>query len=154
MRVVTPSDDLESLDPDTLKIFLAGGMKNPWRKALRDKLQKANLTNLIIIDPTIDDWASIGKNDISNPDYVRQTDWEHMGLIKADIEVFHFDSSSVSPITLIEMGMYKSQESIICVESGYRKKAYIEYMGDRYGMPVTRTINELANLLAIRCHNH
>lgn len=152
MKIFGPEESLENLDPDAFSVFLAGGMKKPWRDDLIAILSKSGL-NVTIIDPSVDDWEKdVGEENIDNDDYVKQSNWEHDGLEKADINVFHFDSSSLSPITLFELGLSVDTDSIMYVEDSYEKRAYVEFIALRFGVPIVKTLKELAALITVRYH--
>ena len=151
MRVLTPDDNLgEEIDRSKFTVFLGGNMKSPWRKEVIDLLSEQDL-DMVILDPTVNDWETkIGSEDADNPAFVAQTNWEHMGLIMADVEVFFYDDKSISPITLVEMGLYKSINSIVHLSDDYEKAAYIRYVSRRFGLPVVQSVKELAQLITIR----
>lgn len=151
MQIVRPSDDLSKLDRNKQIIFLAGGMKKPWREELVDKVKEMNL-DVIILDPTTD-WKEMGEETVENEKYVEQTNWEHDGLQRADIHIFHFDDTSLSPITLFELGMFVDRDSIIYLEEDYEKKSYVDYIALRFGVPIVKSLKELAGLLSIRFHS-
>lgn len=152
MKIVKPNDDLTEIDPKSLKIFLAGGMKKPWRKELTDKLSELDI-DFTIIDPSIDNWEKdIGEETIENEKYIEQTNWEHDGLDKADVQIFHFDDTSLSPITLFELGMFVGRDSIMYLEDNYEKKSYVEYIALRFNVPIVKTLNEVVSLISIRYH--
>lgn len=152
MKVIKPENDLKEIDPNSLKVFLAGGMKKPWRKEVIEKVSQLNL-DITVLDPTVKDWEKdIGEETVKNEKYLKQTDWEHDGLQQADIHVFHFDDTSVSPITLFELGMFVDRDSIVYLEDGYEKDAYVEYIAYRFGVPVLKSAEEVAKLLSIRYH--
>lgn len=154
MKTFKPNESLENLNPDTFKIFLAGGMVKPWRKEVADRLSELEFADdITVIDPTIDNWEKdIGEETIENEQYVKQTNWEHEGLEKANIHVFHFDDTSVSPITLFELGMFVDRDSIVYLEDDYEKKSYVEYIALSFGVPIVKTLNELMSLISIRYH--
>jgi hypothetical protein len=150
MQILTPDDDLEKMDRTKCSIFL-GGTMSPWREEVIELLSAQGM-DIIILDPTVKDWEErIGDEDADNPAFTKQTDWEHLGIIMADIEVFFYDDTSVAPITLFEMGMYKTKESIIHLSDGYEKAGYIKYVSRRFGLPVVKSVKELAQLIMIRC---
>lgn len=152
MKIVKPNSDLTSIKLDSIKVFLAGGMKKPWRKEVSEKLSELDL-DITVIDPTVEDWEkSIGEEKITNQKFLDQTDWEHDGLDSADINVFHFDDTSVSPITLFELGRFVNKDSIIYLEDGYEKEAYVEYIAHRFGVPIVKTADELTKMVSVRYH--
>lgn len=153
MKILTPKDDIFSLGTDnSFKVFLAGGMKKPWRKELIDALENLDI-NLTIIDPTVEDWENdVGEESVDNPKYVKQTTWEHIGLEKSDIQIFHFDGSTLSPITLCEMCLFMNTNSIVQLEDDYEKAGYVRYVASRNGVPVVKTPKEVVGLITIRFH--
>ena len=152
MKVMTPKDDLNNLQDEEFKVFLAGGMQSPWRAELITKLE--DLPNLILIDPTVEDWdKEVGKSSADNPKFIKQTDWEHQGLEASDMQVFHFDASSVSPISLFELGMFKTTGTVLCVKEGYENSGYLEFVSRRYGLPIESSTPALAALIHLRYHS-
>ena len=153
MKILTPHDDLNTIPEDELKVFLAGGMGTPWRKELIDKLESLGDMEIVIIDPSVDDWENqVGEESADNEKYVKQTDWEQQGLGLSDVQVFHFDKSSISPISLFELGMFQTPNTIICLKDGYEKSGYIEYMSKRFSYPIETSIDALAKLIQLKYH--
>jgi hypothetical protein len=151
MKIMTPKDDLNNLQDKSFKVFLAGSMGSPWRAELISKLE--DLTNLIIIDPSVDDWdKSVGKEDVDNAKYVKQVDWEHKGLGESDVQVFYFDASSVAPISLLELGMFKTNNTVLCVKDGYEKSGYLAFLSRRFGLPNEESTTGLASLIHLKYH--
>ena len=128
-------------------------MQSPWRQELIDYLSEYDLENLTIIDPSVDDWENdVGEQDADNPKFVKQTDWEQDGLAMSDVQVFHFDASSIAPVSLLEFGMHLTGNTLLCVKEGYEKGGYMEYMSRRHSLPIERTCKGLASLISIRYH--
>lgn len=151
MRILTPKDDLNNLKENEFSVFLAGGMGSAWRPELISKLD--DLPNLVIIDPSVDDWENdVGEQNADNPKFVKQTDWEHQGLAASDVQVFQFDASSVAPISLLELGMYKTNNTVLCVMDGYEKSGYMYYMSRRFGLPIETSTTALAALITLKYH--
>jgi len=152
MKVITPKDDLNNLQDEDVKIFLAGGMHSPWRAELISKLE--DLPNLVIIDPSLDDWEKeVGEQSADNPKFVKQTDWEHQGLEASDFQIFYFDPSTIAPISLLELGLFKTNGTMLCVKDGYEKSGYIYYMSRRFGLPIESSTTALAALIHLRYYS-
>lgn len=120
IKVFTPNDIQEEIaylnreGRGALKIFLAGtigGGKNSeithevnWQKDIISyiKYEYPNV-NLIIFNPRRDNWPEKG-GDKQNIDYQIQWELEHME--KADVIIMNILEDSLSPITLMEMGLW------------------------------------------------
>lgn len=151
MKVLTPKDDLNNLKDEEFKIFLAGGMGSPWRAELISKLD--DLPNLVIMDPSIDDWeTTVGEQSADNPKFVKQTDWERDGLAASDVQVFHFDASSEAPVSLLELGLFKTTNTILCVKDGYKHSGHIHLIARRNGLPLEPSTTALAALITLKYH--
>ena len=153
MQIIKPPYDLNNLTDDQFKVFLAGGLKSKWREELVRYLEQMDLEHLVVIDPTVDDWQNaVGEEIASNPKFVKQTDWEQEGLRVSDYQVFNFDASTISPITLLEFGMNMSDTTLICLRDGYEKGGHIEYMARRHSLPIERSSKGIASLISIKYH--
>ena len=149
MKILTPKDDLDNIERGEFTIFLAGGMGSPWRKELIGKLK--DLPKLVVIDPSVDDWENeVGEQSANNPKFVKQTAWEHQGLNKSKVQVFYFDDTSIAPISLLELGMFKTNNTVICLKDGYEKGGYVEYMSRRFGLPIEKSVEALSALIHLK----
>lgn len=65
---------------------------------------------------------------IKNKELKKQVEWELYGLENASIIVYFFAPNTISPITLLELGLYlKTDKIIICCPEGYERKGNIGY---------------------------
>src|SRR5271154_863946 len=89
-----------------LCIFLAGsiemGKAEDWQAKLFHSIMSHNVT---VYNPRRDNWDPSWKQDISNPFFKEQVVWELDHIDLADIVVFYFDPTTMSPITLMELGI-------------------------------------------------
>ena len=87
-------------------IFLAGsiemGSAEHWQLRAGRMLNEAGFT---VLDPRRDDWDSSWEQSIDNEHFAKQVRWELEGLEKAKAVLLHFDPTTKSPITLLELGM-------------------------------------------------
>ena len=85
-------------------VFLAGSIETgkavDWQTEITNRLDNVNIVN-----PRRDDWDSSWIQDISNPQFREQVEWEYDGIKKSDLVVFFFDPKTKSPITLLELGV-------------------------------------------------
>lgn len=153
-QVLKPREDFKNIKEDNVVIFLAGNMGNPWREEIIKYLESENVENITAIDPTVEDWGNdVGEEREDNEKFLNQTRWEHLGLLKADIEVFYFDASSLAPISLLEFGLFKTPETILYVEDDYEKSGYLKIIAQRFGLSVVQTMKELKYTIQIKCNS-
>jgi len=143
MQIIKPPNDFTQASG--YKIFLAGsiemGKAIDWQKDIEDYLSK---TDVCILNPRRDNWDSSWKQEISNPQFVGQVEWELDGQDKADLIVMYFDPATKSPITLLELGLFKdSKRLMVCCPVGFWRKGNVDIVCRRYGIKQVDTLNEL-----------
>jgi hypothetical protein len=119
-------------------LFLAGSIDNGkainWQARLEADIADRNL---LIFNPRRDDWNSDWKQDASNPLFYEQVNWELTALDKTTIIAMYFAPGSVSPITLLELGLYaSSHRMIICCPDTFWRKGNVDIVAQKYGIPV------------------
>jgi hypothetical protein len=104
-------------------IFLAGsiehGKAEEWQKwvmrRINEEFGSNKDLNLTILNPRRDNWCD-NKNDLEE-----QIKWELDGLASADIIAMYFDPKTISPITLLEFGLFATENIIVhCTPEYYR----------------------------------
>lgn len=126
-------------------IFLAGtidmGKGENWQARVGDFFSKFP-DWLLILDPRRDDWDSSWEQDIDNPEFNKQVTWELDAQTAADLVMFVFATDednaekAEAPITLMELGLFKDKQCVICCPQGYHKKGNVDIVAKRYGIPV------------------
>lgn len=110
-------------------VFLGGsiemGLAEPWQEkiviACKDE-------EVVFINPRRDDWDSTWKQEMKNPKFSEQVNWELDALEHSDIIVFYFDPNTKSPITLLELGLFaKSKKVFVCCPEGYWRKGNVVF---------------------------
>lgn len=130
---------------NTSSIFLAGsiemGKAIDWQTQITNSLLDTNIT---ILNPRRDDWDSSWEQKISNPKFNEQVTWELDALDRADVIVMYFDPKTMSPISLLELGLYaKDRYMIVCCPEGFWRKGNVDIVCQRYGVPMVETIDKL-----------
>lgn len=77
-----------------------------------------------VFNPRRDNWDASWEQNIQNPEFYQQVDWEMNALRQADWIVMHLEEHSASPISLLEIGLYAHTGSkllVHCPEGFYRK---------------------------------
>lgn len=123
-------------------IFLAGSMDfnrpDNWRKQTIHKLSNYNF-----FDPTNKNHDSL--NEIQMKKHI---EWELDALLMADKIILNFLPNSLSPISLVELGLYMSSQklTVICPKEFYKSK-YVYTLCEKYNTPVFLKIEEALNTL-------
>jgi hypothetical protein len=126
-------------------IFLAGtidmGKGEDWQSVVAEEFEGFP-DYLLILDPRRDDWDSSWEEDIDNPEFNRQVQWELKSQEAADLVMFVFATDeenaekAEAPITLMELGLFKDKQCVVCCPQGYHKKGNVDIVCKRYGIPV------------------
>jgi hypothetical protein len=122
---------------DRPSVFLAGsiemGKAVDWQQAVVEKLQE---TNLIILNPRRETWDESWHQTITDPEFREQVEWELDALTAADFILFNFIPDTLSPISLLELGLFKDKQLFVCCPDGYWRKGNIEVVCKRFGIPL------------------
>ena len=131
------------------KIFLGGsiemGKAIDWQRELIERLKDEMIT---FLNPRRSDWDSSWAQEITNPQFKEQVDWELNGLETADIIVMVFDPNTMSPISLLELGLHASSEKmvVICPE-GFWRKGNVDIVCEKHNIKQVKDIDELVKYI-------
>jgi hypothetical protein len=133
------------LDPGTPSLFLAGsiemGAASDWQAATTEAL--ADLP-IAILNPRRDSWDASWVQDISNAPFRGQVEWELDHLEAADVVLFHFEPTTKSPITLLELGLMASRDPdrlVVSCPPGFWRRGNIQIVCDRFNIPLFDTLS-------------
>lgn len=94
-------------------------------------------------NPRRDDWDSSWVQDFTNPHFYQQVTWELDALEKADVVLMYLLPETMSPISLLEFGLYaKSQKLYVVCPSGFWRKGNVDITCHKYNVPVFDTLQE------------
>jgi hypothetical protein len=134
-------------------IFLAGSIENgkaeEWQTEFIRALNKMSpKPSLCIFNPRRDNW-DVSWNQHDNPQLIEQIEWELDHLDRADLIVMYLQPGTISPISLLELGLYagevsmqKKQMIVLCPE-GFHRKGNVDVVCDRYGIAVAKDMKDL-----------
>lgn len=131
------------------KIFLGGsiemGKAVNWQKALIERLRDEPIT---FINPRRDDWDSSWVQEITNPQFREQVEWELSGLEESDIIIMVFDPKTMSPISLLELGLQsKSNKMVVMCPEGFWRKGNVDIVCEKYNIKQVKNIDELVEYI-------
>ena len=117
-------------------IFLAGSIEmdtaENWQIKLANKLKQ--IEGVTILNPRRTQWDNNLKQDINEPKFKEQVNWELDGIESSDTVIFYFDPKTKSPISLLELGMVSSlpvENVIVCCPEGFWRKGNVDIVCDR-----------------------
>ena len=126
-------------------LFLAGsiemGKASDWQAAFAGAFEGIPIT---FLNPRRPQWDPTWVQSIENPVFAEQVNWELDSIEAADIAVFYFEPSTMSPITLAELGLtLASGKCLVCCPQGFWRRGNVEIMCSRFKAPFFETLPEL-----------
>lgn len=130
-----------------LPVFLAGsidmGSAEDWQtQAARTLVTKG----YNVLNPRRDDWDSSWVQEIGNPQFYEQVQWELKGLLDlSGSAIFNFLPGSQSPVTMLEYGLMVASkpQDVVCVcPRGFWRKGNIDIVSQRYNAKVYQDLIE------------
>lgn len=158
--VLTPP---QSLSPALLKqtrIFLAGsiemGKATLWQNAFAESLsrhfQGSNVKDknepFIFLNPRRSDWDNGWSQDIENPQFYQQVNWELDALEKATHIVMYLEPGTMSPISLLELGLFAQTGKLLVVcPEGFWRKGNVDIVCNRYNVKQFERLEDIERYL-------
>lgn len=150
--VYTPPLLIETEDYINHMIFLAGSIEmdkaEKWQDRIIEKLK--DIPDLTILNPRRENWDSSWKQDIHNIQFRGQVDWELNGIESADTILFYFDPNTMSPVTMMELGIVSKlppeRNVIVCCPEGFWRKGNVDILCSRMphiNLIIIKSLDEL-----------
>lgn len=141
-------EPIDEIKFDKPTIFLAGSIEMDkainWQKECEHQLSD----NYILFNPRRESWDASWKQEIQNPQFKEQVEWELNALEKADIIIMYFVKETLSPISLLEFGLFaKSGKLKVVVDPEFWRKGNIDIVCEKYGVEQFETLDHLINEL-------
>jgi len=124
-------------------VFLAGSIEQgkavDWQQDVIGRLHGGQVT---ILNPRRTAWDSTWSQTLDNPDFVEQVNWELDAIEqRAEIVFFYFQAGTMSPITLMELGIVSKlvsvdMNAVVVCEPGFWRKGNVDVLCRREGIPV------------------
>lgn len=126
-------------------VFLAGSIEMGKAENWQDRVTEAlKDLNVLILNPRRDDWDSSWEQKKENKKFREQVEWELEALEVADVIVMYFDPKTMSPISLLELGIHSQSDKLIvyCPE-GFWRKGNVDIVCEIYGIKQVNSFEEL-----------
>ena len=126
----------QSIPKEGHTVFLAGsiemGIAENWQERFIKSHEKEDI---IILNPRRTDWDNTWVQDISNPKFREQVEWELNAMERADEIFMYFDPTTKSPISLLELGLFtRTGKMIVCCPKGFWRKGNVDVVCEKYGV--------------------
>jgi len=145
VKAPQPSPNIEGYK----RVFLAGsidmGKAEDWQTKITEAVKEFKV---IIANPRRDDWDENWEQSIDNPNFKEQVTWELENLENSDLIVMVLLKDSVSPISLLELGLFgKDKKLVIYCPEGFWRKGNVDVVCERYNIPQVEKFEELITLI-------
>jgi hypothetical protein len=143
--VVLPNSEGQSVHDDATVVFLAGsideGRAEKWQDQVVDALAALDV---VALNPRREDWNADLRQDIDEPEFVRQVDWELDGIERADVVLFHFSPAGPAPISLLELGKTTGlgKRIVVSCPEGYWRRGNVQVVCRRAGVPTHASLQD------------
>ena len=82
-----------------------------------------------------------------------QVEWELQSLEQATVICFFFDKNTMSPVTMMELGLWAhSKKIVVCCDRGFWKGGNVEIVCKRYEIPFATTFADLVPKIKTMLH--
>lgn len=137
------------------RLFLAGsiemGKAQDWQSVVEEAFKDIKGT---IYNPRRDNWDASWEQDINNDGFYEQVRWELQALEDSDLIVMHLESNTISPISLLELGLFaKSGKLIVSCPKGFHRKGNVDIVCDTYRVPTVDGLEELISKAKEKLHD-
>ena len=142
--IFTSEEELPIKSNKLQSIFLAGSMdtqlSHNWRKQVMD----AYLGGYNFFDPTNSNYKKLNAFDMK-----LHIQWELDALAMSDKILLNFLPDALSPISLVELGLYVASNKLIVVcPKEFYKSSYVHALCEKYSTPMFNKINTALTTLS------
>jgi len=124
------------------------GKARLWQEEMTKMLSDLPVT---ILNPRREDWNKEWKQETDFKPFKEQVDWEMDHLEAADVIALYFQPGTMSPISLLELGLHAaSKKVIVCCPEGFWRRGNVQIVCLRYGLDIVETFEELAEKVTHR----
>lgn len=126
-------------------VFLAGsiemGNAPDWQPAIAAYLLSKGFN---VFNPRRDDWDSSWKQEFTDPQFFQQVVWELDALEEANHIVMYLAPDTISPISLLELGLFaRSGKLHVVCPPEFKRRGNVEIVCAKYGVPMYEKIEDV-----------
>jgi hypothetical protein len=127
------------------KIFLAGSIEQGKAKMWQDEVIEAlSDTDVVVFNPRREKWNPDLPQTPDNPEFDQQVKWELMHINFSDVVFFFFQEGTMSPISLLELGLVlgSGKNAVVVCEPGFWRRGNVEITCDVHEVQVYGSLEE------------
>jgi hypothetical protein len=150
MIVIKPDN---GINPNTAlpSTFLAGSIDNgsaeDWQSIAERKLSHLDIN---VFNPRRTEWHPDLRQDIEEPEFAYQVNWELDFLHSVTVPFFYFAPTSKAPITFMELGsMVGKRDVVVCCPEGFWRRGNVQIFCARNGWKLYDDLDEALLMLEL-----
>lgn len=154
MQPLRPPSPPHGIDTYPYTIFLGGsidmGSAVNWQREAEEWIA-TNLPHVIAVNPRRADWDASWEQSLDNIEFAYQVSWEHYGLMNCSVVILNFLPESMSPITLLELGIMattRPRNTIVVCPDGFYRKGNVEFICKLHNVSMVNTIEQALQIAA------
>ncbi|KAF2710310.1 hypothetical protein K504DRAFT_259157 [Pleomassaria siparia CBS 279.74] len=130
-------------------IFLAGSIEMgnaiQWQPHLTKLLSPLDIT---VCNPRRGTWGTGKTKEERDEQFSIQVEWELCALERVDVICFFFDKNTLSPVTMLELGLWAhSGKVVVCCDKDFWKAGNIHHVCNKYNVPFVKHYADLLPLI-------
>ncbi len=154
--IFTPPQNIAKRDSHQKHIFLAGsidmGKAEDWQADMGEYFASFNWGSF---NPRRPDWDNTWIQDYTNPQFAQQVNWELDALDAADKILLYLVPETLSPISLLELGLYADSKKLYVVSpQGFWRKGNVEIVCARKDIPLFDTLDDFKHFFKTMIKNN
>jgi hypothetical protein len=127
------------------KVFLAGSIEQGKAKMWQDEVIEAlSDTDVVVFNPRREKWNPDLPQTPENAEFDKQVKWELMNINFSDVVFFFFQEGTMSPISLLELGLVlgSGKNAVVVCEPGFWRRGNVEITCDVHEVQVHDSLEE------------
>lgn len=129
------------------RIFLAGSIEMnkavDWQQEFISQFESEDVS---IFNPRRTDWDNTITQSKDDSRFREQVEWELIHLTTADLIVMYLQPGTISPISLLELGLYATKNIVVCCPEGFHRRGNVQIVCEHYNIPVVDDLYSLINI--------
>jgi hypothetical protein len=133
-------------------LFLAGAIDQDRAERWQDRMV-ADLAGVsgTVLNPRRDAWDGTWGQDLDDPRFAEQVDWELDALERADAIACWLPAGSQAPISLLELGLHARRGRLVVgCPPGFHRRGNVKAVCQRFGVPHVDSLTEVATAIRHR----
>jgi len=142
MPIYKAPQHINNRDKTLKSVFLAGSIEMDKAVDWQQQCEQVLTKTFNVFNPRRQSWDSTWKQEITNPNFKEQVNWELDALEQANHIIMFFDGKTKSPISLLEFGLYaKSKKLLVVCENNFWRKGNIDVVCEKYSIQQFQNLN-------------